>query len=510
MRRFQWAVIFLFSLAWFSFFQPWGSFIDPDAFYHAKMAMLLSDQGILRSFPWLDLTNFAHPFTNQHFLFHVLLGPFVRTFGMLKGNQIAAVFFAAVCATAFFLVLRGLRIRGAWLWTALFAALPPVIVRLSLGKASPLAIALFLFGVLAFLRRRHLGAFLVGIFFILLHGGWPLLFVAYALALCGEAVYELLVRERKISVLLRNWFSEPASPVRTFAALLLGTVVGFLLHPYAGSLLQFLLIQIGHVAIATPLQEVRLGTEWYPYTPLHLARDLSLGLIAGLVVCFGLVFAMRKNLESKRMREVLSLSILLAFLFALTLKSARFVEYFAPLFILWLALLSTCIDKRRFFLEAREIGKALQFILVLAVFALFARGAWVTRGYLYKDAMPFSQFAKAIEALDAHAEDGERIYHSNWAVFPQLFALDDRLKYVSGLDPTFLLEREPDLSGKYNRLMTGAATGTAYAFVHDELGARFAFIDLVRNQNLLPVFEQDARWEIIYRDDEAAIFEAAQ
>jgi len=507
MRRFQWAVIFLFSLAWFSFFQAWGSFADPDAFYHAKMAMLLSDQGILRSFPWLDLTSFAHPFTNQHFLFHVLLGPFVRAFGMLYGTQIAAVFFAAVCITAFFLILRGLRIQNAWLWTALLAALPPMIGRLSLGKASPLAIMLFLLGLFAFLKRRPWVAFFAGLLFVLTHGGWPLLFLAYAFALCGEVLYELVICECKMRALLSYWLTDIASPLRILAALFLGTVVGFLMHPYAGSLFQFLLIQIGHIAIATPVQEVQLGNEWYPYTSAVLIRTLALGLVVALVVFFGLVFAMRKKPEQWRMREILSLSVLLAFLFAIMLKSARFVEYFSPVFILWLALLATCIDGPRFLLEVKKIKRSLLVVFALFFFLLFFHAAWDMHAEFRKVAMPFSQYEKAMQALATRAQPGERIYHSNWVVFPQLFVLNDRFQYVSGLDSTFLLERSPDISRTYNALMMGESTDKIYSFVHDALGARFAFIDLVRNKNLLPSFEQDAHFKKIYQDEEATIFE---
>jgi len=509
MRRFQWTVIFLFSLAWFSFFQAWGSFDDPDAFYHAKMAMLLSDKGMLRSFPWLGLTSFAHPFTNQHFLFHVLLGPFVRTFGMLAGTQIAAVFFAAVCITVFFLILRGLRIEKAWLWTALLAALPPMIARLSFGKASPLAIMLFLLGLLAFLKRRPWVAFFAGLFFVLTHGGWPLLFLAYTFALGGEALYELVIRERKIRALLSYWLTDVASPLRILAALFLGAAVGFLVHPYAGSLFQFLLIQIGRVAVATPVQEVQLGNEWYPYTSAVLITTLAPGLVAALIVFFGLVFAMHKNPEQQRMRQILSLSLPLAFLFAIMLKSVRFVEYFSPVFILWLALLASCINGPRFLLEVKKIKKSLLVTFTLLFFLLLFCAAWNMPAQFRKAAMPFSQYEKAMQVLTTYAQPGERIYHSNWAVFPQLFVLNDRLQYVSGLDSTFLLERSPDISRTYNALMMGESTDKIYSFVHDTIGARFAFIDLVRNKNLLSSFEQDVHFKKIYQDEEAAIFEVA-
>src|SRR5574337_558546 len=119
------------------------------------MASLIASQGPLHQFPWLDLTTLGQHFADQHFLFHVLLIPFVRWFGMFPGTQLAAVFFAGLFVTVFYAVLRQLKISRAWFWTALLAASPFLILRLSLGKASPLALAWFVSGLRAMATRRR-------------------------------------------------------------------------------------------------------------------------------------------------------------------------------------------------------------------------------------------------------------------------------------------------------------------------------------------------------------------
>ena len=70
-------------------------FADPDSFYHAKMALLIRDQGVIHTFPWLDLTVLGQHYTDQHFLYHVLLIPFVTWFPPLVGLKLATVFFGA-------------------------------------------------------------------------------------------------------------------------------------------------------------------------------------------------------------------------------------------------------------------------------------------------------------------------------------------------------------------------------------------------------------------------------
>src|SRR5689334_11101499 len=126
--------VFLACLAWFAVLQPWGGFSDPDAFYHAKMAVLLMQRSPLQSFSWLDLTSFDRLFSNQHFLFHVVLIPFVKLFGLYWGTQIAGVLFAALFATFFYRILVWLSIRNPVIWTVLSVTSIPLLVRLSLAK----------------------------------------------------------------------------------------------------------------------------------------------------------------------------------------------------------------------------------------------------------------------------------------------------------------------------------------------------------------------------------------
>ncbi|QQR60463.1 hypothetical protein IPH19_03550 [Candidatus Uhrbacteria bacterium] len=78
-------VAFFLGSAWFSLFQIWGSFPDPDAFYHAKIASLMLERGPLLSFPWLDLTVLHSGFNDQHLLFHYFLMPFVKWLGFCRG-----------------------------------------------------------------------------------------------------------------------------------------------------------------------------------------------------------------------------------------------------------------------------------------------------------------------------------------------------------------------------------------------------------------------------------------
>src|SRR5437867_2500437 len=87
------------ALYWFIQDRP--SFMDPDSFYHAKMALLMREHGPVTSFPWLPFTTLADAFADHHFLYHAALVPFVSELGPLVGTRAAAIVFAAAAIVMF-------------------------------------------------------------------------------------------------------------------------------------------------------------------------------------------------------------------------------------------------------------------------------------------------------------------------------------------------------------------------------------------------------------------------
>lgn len=507
MHRARYFIIFLFALGWFVAFQTWGSFADPDAFYHAKMASLMLEQGFIREFPWLDLTSFNQPFANHHFLFHVLLLPFVKIFGMLLGNQIAAVSFAAGFSTLFYFLLRSLKIRRAEFWTALLIVIPPMILRLSLAKASPLAIAFTCLGVVALLKRKPIWGALAGALLVLTHGGWPLMLLLQGAALVGMVLFDLVVTGKSLNTL---WSEERALKFRsylgTFTFTSLGALVGLLLHPYITTLLPFLWIQIVKIGIATPFDRVSMGQEWYPYEIGNLVRGLAPAIVLAVATVYGLLMHRHSSLDLGRARQVIALLIPTGALFILTLKSMRFVEYFAPLLILLLATLAELVDWKAVRSEARKLNKGLSFVITVLVCAMFFRGALAAWFALRRSDMPFNQYSQAMQAVARVAKPDSRIFNSDWSIFPQLFVLDDRYRYISGLDPTFLLEANPELSDAYTEFRLGKATSSAYDLIRGRTGSDVAVIERKNYEHIIEALKFDPRFKLIYEDEEAFVF----
>jgi hypothetical protein len=60
-----------------------------------------------------------------------------------------------------------------------------------------------------------------------------------------------------------------------------------------------------------------------------------------------------------------------------------------------------------------------------------------------------------MEWLSKNAEPGELIVNTDWDDFPKLFFYNPRLAYVSGLDPTYLLDKDRRLAELHGRITIG-------------------------------------------------------
>lgn len=499
-RLLQPLLLFLCALAWFALFQPWGGFTDPDGFYHAKAAALIAQHGPLITFPWLDLTSLGTHFADQHFLYHVALIPFEKLFGMLPGTQVAAVFFAASFLLGFFFVLRRLKVPVPWLWCAFLAISPHMVLRLTWAKASPFALLLFTLGLFAFATHRRAFAFAVGAVYALTHGGWIILLACQFLFAVGEWMTRRVAFGEKGFVMFTK-------RVQTGFATLGGIVLGLLVHPNRNEILSFLWTQVFQVGVATPIGRVFMGAEWYPATVDDIDSLLLLPFLVFGSLLFALVVSRHKEMDRSRAAQAVGFLLASAVPLTLMLKSMRFAEYAAPYIFLMLASLATLVDWERLPRVLDELLPrwALPVLTACIVFILARQETQIF--LLIRDgAHPFGRYEKPMAALSLEARPGDRIYHSDWDIFPELFAESDAYRYVSGMDPTFLLAARPDLSDAFTRLYQGKATSTAYDVVRNKFGASFIVVDRKNDWRFENMVRTEPRFEELYSDEHTDVF----
>lgn len=499
-------------------------FPDPDSFYHVKMAVLIRDQGIIRDFPWLDLTILGQHYTDQHFLYHVALIPFVTWLPPLVGIKMATVVFGATLAAVCYWFLRQFGVRWAFVFVLILFLTRPFTFRISLAKASSTSLILLFLG-LGWIFNYHLRrVFALAFVYVWWYGGFPLLGIAAALYSGTGAIVNRLRGHHthrwvdKVWALLgrhKRRFHTRSLNLSVLAATLLGLAAGVIVNPFFPDNLIFYFHQLVNIGIINFRSVIGVGGEWYAYGFGDLVANGAFASLLILLALLGMVFRLRA--QSK---QTWTMMILTIFFFGLTLKSRRYVEYYIPTAILFSGLsLSDSLggtggqvwrhEFSRLWLARpvmRHISVAIVGLLFLAVGFIAGRDFWneyqdVRQGF------PADRFAASSRWLAEHTPVDSHVVHSDWDEFPVLFYQNTHNRYIVGLDPTFLYKADPAVYWTWVDITLGRFKGNVYEAVTTTLRSRYVFVasghDVMQN-----LIEHDPRFALRYEDAEARIYEA--
>ena len=95
------------------------------------------------------------------------------------------------------------------------------------------------------------------------------------------------------------------------------------------------------------------------------------------------------------------------------------------------------------------------------------------------------------------------VFNTDWDDFPRLFYYDPTHRYITGLDPTYLYDRDPALSKLYDRITLGKEEDPG-PLIRDRFGARYVFSDNSHDD----FFDnaRDSGWfDIVYEDKDCTI-----
>jgi hypothetical protein len=500
--------LFLFSLFWFGLFISWSGFLDPDAFYHARAALEFWQHGPLMSFPPLDLTSLGSNYADLHFLFHAMSAPFVAWLGMMNGIRVVTVLTSALFVLVFWACLRWMQIRWPLFWSVTLFFSVGLDERILLGKASALALIWFVFGLSAVWKRRPWLVAIATAGFALSHGGWPFLAGSVVLLAFGEWLFDVVVKDVRPLQAIR------LAPWREVLATFGGAVVGLALHPNRLTILSMAWTQVVTIGLGTPFQHVSLGMEWLPVDLGSMIAACTPLVIFAILATSGLLFARRTENDERSMRMIISSGIIFAAFFALTLKSRRNVEYLVPSFTLWVSALWMLIDAKFFRNLPGQFQGIFRYLaptalVVCLAIALVKETAtlWTT---FHPAGHPDDEYALTMGDIAKIAHPGDRVFHTSWDEFPQLFAQNDQLKYISGMDPTFLYVASSTLSDAYRDatiVTTSTTSGTVFQLAHDVMGSRFVFVSTKNHLKFLSLIQKDPHFRQISNHTDSQAFE---
>lgn len=472
-------LLFVASVIFFSYLQVDRTFADPDSFYHAKITTLLAERGLIKELPWLSATGLSSSFTDHHFLYHLILIPFVIIFPPLIGLKVATVFLASLAILTLFWFLRQINAKGAF-WYALFLlTVGPFIFRLNLAKAQPLVlIFLFIFIYLLF-HRRYLLLILLSCLYVWLYAGWPLLIL---LALIYGAISILIPQNKKSWLVLgKSKLKVWRQSFKLVFSVCLGVAAGIFFSPYFPGNLEFYWQQSFKIAIFNYQYFIDVGAEWYPYVFSHLLLAAIPFFALFVVGCVAFIVSVDKQPANSWF-----LLIITFLFFILTLKSRRYIEYFVPIAVCFSAI-SLSIYWEKFGEDIRKIlpRKFIYFfpaILFLGLLPVFVKDAYQNKQH-YQNGMPFTKFEETSKYLEKNSEPGDIVFHGDWDEFPLLFYHNDKNYYITGLDSTFMYDYDMDLYNRWLQVVLGEDKESLHEVISGIFGAKYVFVDTSQSKS---------------------------
>ena len=494
---------------------------DYDGYYHIKWARLLWDNmragHFPPAFPWLPLTTLnPQNYVDHHLLYHIILIPFTWFRDLQTGAKISAILFATIAVfTCYWLVVRyEIRYRLIWL-LALLACSAPFLYRMNMTKAPPFAIIFLVLGTYFLFERKH----------------WPLLPLAFIFTLTYD-MFVLLIIAVVIWTIVIAW-TEERFEWRPLAFVLAGSALGLIVNPYFPHNL-YLFYEHARVKITATGFATKVGNEWYPYDTHEFVMNCYVALGAMLVGYIAFDWSDRKRAQRPLYFLIFATALLL-----MIARWKRFAEYFPPFAILFAAFTlesfwrgravfshlpehvledlqpfldrpeTTAIEKEQKQSDTWRFAKAaaVTVILAAAFFANFYRtvkdihGSSDEQGEYRRD-----YYAKGAYWMRANIPAGELVFNTDWDDFPRLFYFDPTHVYVSGLDPTYLFDQNPELSKLYDRITTGDEEDPG-PLIRDQFRARWIFSDNTSDHDAFYDNATRSGWfDVAYEDSDCRIF----
>ena len=486
---------------------------DFDGYYHIKWSRMLWDslrQGhVPPQFTWLPFTTLdPRHFVDHHLLFHGFQMPFTWFGDLRLGAKISATLFGSLAVFSCYWFLVRYRLRYPLIWLlALLACSAPFLYRLNMAKAPPLAIVYLVIGIYLLFTRRY----------------WPLVPLAFVFALTYDTFLLLLVAAIIWTGVI-GW-TEHRFEWRPIAWVLAGTAAGLIINPYFPTNFQ-LLYRHMRMKITPSGFSTSVGKEWYPYDSWEFLGN-------SVVACAAMIvgYISFEPADRKRAHHSLFFLVFATLLMILTARWKRMVEYWPPFAVMFAAfalhhwlegvrstftrLPTHILDELQPFLdltepvprvmepEFKELVRSLvlAFVAIALGVVLFFNLRATIRDIGSSE--PHSFYQAGATWMRANVPAGQMIFNTDWDDFPRLFYYDPSHNYITGLDPTYLYDKDPALSQLYDRITLGHEEDPG-PLIRDRFGARYVFTDN-SHEDFFDNAQESGWFQVVYEDRDCTI-----
>ncbi|MDA2935750.1 hypothetical protein MYX06_00815 [Patescibacteria group bacterium AH-259-L05] len=500
--------------------------IGPDSFYHTKMALMIQEQGLIKSFPWTQFTTYKYLFVDHHFGYHYLLIPFLSLpspqnldpssleIDQLIKAKLGTAFFAALVFVMIYWFLKRFKIKGALLWTLLTFLLTPFLLRLSLIRAPAISLIILILGFYLIIKKKYMLLFLLSFIYVWTHGTWPLILVVVVIYCLANAIKELINKWPHIHI-LKIFFNK--TNIKLLLTCVSGLAAGLIINPYFPKTLPFYWFQTIKIAIINYSNKIGVGAEWYPFDPSLLIIVLLPLLIFWVIATAWFITRVKKQNTTTWFFTLLSVFFLLY-----SYKAQRNIEYFIPPALFLSAFI---FGQMKVYINWKNIknniAKLFQgpegifyflfsifFAVFIGFFIIFYLNFSIVRLHTqYKEKRPINQFQMASHWLKNNTQKGEIIFQSDWDIFPQLFYFNTHNYYINGLDQTFMYEYDKELYTAWHNIVSGKTSPQdILQTISKKFNASYVFIDKKQDKTFAKLLKKSPQFKKTYEDGEAIIY----
>ncbi|MFA6307514.1 MAG: hypothetical protein WC664_01640 [Patescibacteria group bacterium] len=493
----------------------WNNFVgDPDGFYHAKLAKWLAEGKLIESLPWMQFSSLRNDFTDHHLLYHLLLAPFTIFFDPMIGVKIATVIFAVAMVLTFYWFLKRFNIPWPFIFATSFLILNGFNFRASLIKANTLSVLMLYLIVYALFKQKYWLSTLLSAMFIWLYGGWPLAILILITYLISYKIYKKLnTNKLKIflnkSIELLGPFQKKYKLLKTSLYLLGGLALGLIINPYWPKNLYFYYQQVLQIGIINMSSQFNVGNEWYGADMSQIIFSSPHLSVIAIIAIMVLSFNIKKISHLTWFAFLMSLGF-----FILTIKSKRYIEYYMPFTILFIASASKdikeFIDWSKYLKTWKNLSQQIRICLTITALLFLT----ITMPFAYdsilnvslRNKYPIDKFQTASLWLKENTEANSIVFHSDWDEWPILFYNNDHNYYIIGLDPTFMENYNPQLHKLYREITYGNIRYNISKYIKNDFKADYIFVDRDGHENFIQNLILDKGVSEVYQDNKTIIY----
>jgi len=489
----QAVIIFCISFFIFSLAQFPHTFLDPDAFYHAKISEKIAQDGIIQDFPWMQVSTLKNNYIDHHLGFHLLVAPITKFIDKAFALKLVNLFINSAFVTLFYLFLKKQRIKYSLLYIILIFLSTPLFGRLSLNKASGLSLILLLLFVWALYKKKPWQLFIISALYLYCYGGWAIIFI-FLFVYCLSRLFFGIIEKRQAKKIFNKKF------LYLMLAPIGGIIAALIVNPYFPKNIYFYWQQIVQIGLINYQDKITVGAEWYPYDFFNLI--IYLFFLWGLFIFSLMIVVYQKAKPNWKHFFWIFLSLIF---FVATLKSGRYIEYFIPIFIIAIAYL---LNENK---PPKPIEKFPKQILAYFIFGIIFATGLATYNFAstvisFQNGHQLTEFKQASQWIKEYTEPHSIIFHTDWDEFPQLWYHNDQNYYLNGLDPTFSYTFDNQLHQKWAKIIMGEEADNLYKIIKNDFSSDYIFVEKKNHEKFLQNLENNFLAEKKYEDDESAIF----